>query len=120
MTEWGGYEAMILAIWVAFRVRLRVDSEVSLQCYFAQFVFRVCLRSASKASPTSEWREGRQKALLNWLPVQPIRIVLLVANGSPPMEAAIFQAENFIQSREVDQISPRHLRGCTLNTALVP
>ena len=62
---------------VAFRVHLRVHSESAK--FVAQFVFRVCLRGASEAPPTSA---GRQMAPLKWLPVQPIRIVLFIANGS--------------------------------------
>ena len=80
-------------------------------------------------SPTSGWREGRQKAPLKWLLVQPIRIVLLIVNGNPHMEAAIFKnlsanqscsfnckwwplmkaaifKAELIHSREADQISP--------------
>ena len=47
-------------------------------------------------SSTSEWREGRQKALLKWSSVQAIRIVILIANAThPPMEAAILKKNNF-------------------------
>ena len=63
--------------------RLWVDSEASLWCFFAQFTFRICHGDASETSPTSEWREGRQKAPLKWSLVLPIRIVLLIANDSP-------------------------------------
>ena len=74
----------------AFRINLRVDSEVTQRHFSAQFAFRVCHCGASEASPTSD---RRQKSPLIWLMVHPIRIVLLIANGSPPMEATIFEAE---------------------------
>ena len=68
----------------------------STQCqlcdvFISQFAFRVSLEGTSEASPTSD---RRQKAPLKWLMVQPMRIVLSIANGAPPpMEAAIFEAE---------------------------
>ena len=91
-------------------------SKVPLQCFFAQFyvqgLSRRCLWGVE-----SGWRERRQKAPLKWPLMQPIRIVLLIANSSPlwwppfckifsanqscsfdckwwpPMEVAIFKAE---------------------------
>ena len=47
--------------WAAFRVCLRVDSEVPPRRLLAQSAFRVCLRGAFEASPTSERRKRRQK-----------------------------------------------------------
>ena len=56
----------------------RVDFKSTPQQFLAQF--RVCLRGASKVSSTSD---RRQKAPLKWPTVQPMRNVLLIANGNP-------------------------------------
>ena len=66
--------------WAVFRVCLRVDPESTPRWFLAQFAFRVCFRGTSEAPPTYKMR---QNAPLNWPLVQPIRIVLLIAIGSP-------------------------------------
>ena len=94
------------------RSRLRVNSAMFS---LAQFVFRVCLRGALEVSPTSD---RRQNAPLKWLPVEPIRIVFLIANYSPLWRPP-FSRQNCIQNREANQISPQRPRDTTLNTAMV-
>ena len=113
---------------------------MSTDMTLCQFAFRVCLRGTSEASHTSD---RRQKVPLNWLSVQPMRIVLLIAKGSLPVEAVIlknhfsqsklffglqmaaplwrppFSRQNCVQSREVNQISPRCLQGGVLKATLV-
>ena len=70
-------------------MRSEYNSEAPWRRFLAQSAFRVCLWGASEVSPTSEWRKRRQNAPRKWPSVQPIKIVLLIANGSPHMEAAI-------------------------------
>ena len=63
--------------------------------------------SASEAPPTSD---RRQKVPLKWLMVQPMRIVLLIANGGPLYSCHFRDRMN--------QIYPWCPGGGTLNTAL--
>ena len=68
----------------AFKVRLPVNSEAPPQCCFAQFAFSLSqrrLRGVSNMRVESKEAKGSSK----------IRIVLLIANGSPHMEAAILK-----------------------------
>ena len=51
-------------------------------------------------------------------PFQPIRVVLLIANGDP-LSRPPFSRQNCVQSMEVTHISPRGTGGCTLNAAQV-
>ena len=46
----GGHKA-IRSIWAAFRIRIRVDSEVPPHQLFVQFVFRVCLEAPPRRRP---------------------------------------------------------------------
>ena len=66
----------------------------------------------------SNFRKERReaKAPLKWQPVQPIKIVVLIVNGSP-LWRLTFSRQNFIQGREADQISSLRLGGSTLNAA---
>ena len=59
-----------------FSVCLRVNSEMTWQ----RFLSNLRSGSALEASLTSG---RRQRAPLKWLMVQPIRVVLLIANGGP-------------------------------------
>ena len=79
----------------AFRVHFRVHSESTS----LRFLPNLCSVSASETPVSTS--ERTPKAPLKWLPVQPIRIVLLIANGSP-----LFSRQNYIQSTEANQISP--------------
>ena len=76
-------------------------SEASPRRLLAQFVVRICLGGTSETSHISEWRKRRHKAPLKWLPVQPIRSALLIANGSPHTEAAILK--NLISQLSANQ-----------------
>ena len=51
-------------------------------------------------------------------PFQPIRVFLLIANGSQLWRLP-FSRQNCVQSREANRISPQRLQGYTINTALV-
>ena len=85
---------------------------------------------------------GGKKAPLKWPLVQPMGIVLLIANGNPlcrppfwktlsgnqscsfnckwwPLWRLPFSRQNRIQRREVSRISPWHLQGSILNATLV-
>ena len=116
---WWGDQVDVAMIWAAFRICLRVNSSV----LFAQCVSRVCFRSASEVSPTSN---SRQKASLKWPLVPPMRIFLLIANGAPPHGGCHFEKsfqpisvvvlisccrrlrfsrQHCFQSRETNQIS---------------
>ena len=64
-----------------------------------------------------KWLPPMEAAILKE-PFQPIRIVLLIANGCP-LRSPSFSREPSVQSSMPNQISPRHLRGASLNAALV-